>query len=204
MNEQIAQANKEKCKAYFLKEGSLSKNAIAALMGNIYDESGFIPRTENLNYTTVANLRRVWPKIFNHIPEAEIKAKYIKNPVNLANLVYKDLGGYAFIGRGLIQITGKANYTYYGKLAGVDILTDCNKANDIDVAMKVALAYVKDRAFPLAKKKFGKDLNSLSIDDATKIITMSIQGEGKDYNLPQLKEDMKQRVAYANEVLKTL
>ena len=38
MNEQIAQANKEKCKAYFLAEGSLSKVAIAAVMGNIYFE----------------------------------------------------------------------------------------------------------------------------------------------------------------------
>ena len=204
MNEQIAQANKEKCKAYFLKEGSLSKNAIAALMGNIYDESGFIPRTENLNFITIARLREVWPKIFNHIPDAEIKVKYIKNPVNLANLAYAHLGGYAFIGRGLIQITGKANYTYYGKLAGVDILTDCNKANDIDVAMKIALAYIKDRAFPLAKKKFGKDLNSLTIDQAALVITMAIQGEAKNYNTPALKEDMAQRVAYANSVLKTL
>ena len=204
MTTQIAEANKEKCKAYFLKEGSLSKNAIAALMGNINDESGFIPRSENLNYTTIANLRRVWPKTFNSMPDATITAKYVRNPVNLANLVYADMGGYAFIGRGLIQITGKANYARYGKLAGVDILTDCNKANDIDNAIKLALAYVKDRAIPLAKKKYGKNLNDLSVDDATKVITMSIQGEGKDYNLPQLKEDMKQRIAFANEILKTL
>lgn len=201
---QIAEANKEKCKAYFLKDGNLSKNAIAALMGNINDESGFIPRSENLNYTTVANLKRVWPKIFNVIPDVTIQAKYVRNPVNLANLVYAKMGGYAFIGRGLIQITGKANYARYGKLAGVDILTDCNKANEIDNAIKLALAYVKDRAFPLAKKKYGKNLNDLPVEDATKVITMSIQGEAKDYNLPQLKEDMKQRVAYANEILKTL
>ena len=61
MTTQIAEANKEKVKQFLLKEGSLSKNAIAAVMGNINDECGFMPRTENLNYTTVANLRRVWP-----------------------------------------------------------------------------------------------------------------------------------------------
>lgn len=204
MNEQLALVNKEKCKAFFTKEGSLSKVAIAALMGNIYDESGFIPKPENLNYTTIAQLRKIWPKHFKAIPDKDIAAKYIRNPVNLANLVYKDMGGYAFIGRGLIQITGKANYAYYGKLAGVDILTDCNKANDIDIAMKLALAYTKDRAFPLAKKKFGKDLNSLTIEQATQVITMAIQGEAKDYNLPHLKEDMAQRIAYAKKVLETL
>ena len=70
--------------------------------------------------------------------------------------------------------------------------------------MKIALAYIKDRAFPLAKKKFGKDLNSLTIDQAALVITMAIQGEAKNYNTPALKEDMAQRVAYANSVLKTL
>ena len=204
MTTQIAEANKEKVKQFLLKDGSLSKNAIAAVMGNINDECGFIPRTENLNYTTVANLRRVWPKKFEKLSDKELTAKYVRNPQNLANFVYADIGGWAFIGRGLIQITGKPNYIAYGKLAGVDIITDCNKANDIDVAMKLALAYVKDRAFPLAKKKFGKSLNDLSVDDATLVVTMSIQGEAKNYNTPQLKEDMKQRVAFANAILKTL
>ena len=204
MNEQIAQANKEKCKAYFLAEGSLSKVAIAAVMGNIYDESGFIPRSENLNYTTIAQLRKIWPKHFNVLKDADIQAKYIKNPKNLADLVYKEMGGYTYIGRGLIQITGKANYEHYGKLAGVDILADTSKANDIDVAIKLALAYVKDRAIPLAKKKFGKSLNDLTIDQATTVVTMSIQGEAKNYNTPALKEDMAQRIAYAKKVLETL
>ena len=204
MTNQIAEANKEKVKQFLLKEGSLSKNAIAAVMGNINDESGFIPRTENLNYTTVANLRKVWPKKFEKLSDKDIAAKYVRNPQNLANYVYADIGGWAFIGRGLIQITGKANYATYGKLAGVDIITNCEKANDLDVAMKLALAYVKDRAFPLAKKKFGKTLNELSVADATKIVTMSIQGEGKNYNTPQLKEDMAQRVTFAEAILKTI
>ena len=204
MTNQIAEANKEKVKQFLLKEGSLSKNAIAAVMGNINDESGFIPRTENLNYTTVANLRKVWPKKFEKLSDKDIAAKYVRNPQNLANYVYADMGGWAFIGRGLIQITGKANYAAYGKLAGVDIITNCEKANDLDVAMKLALAYVKDRAFPLSKKKFGKSLNDLSVADATKVVTMSIQGEGKNYNTPQLKEDMAQRVAFAEAILKTI
>ncbi len=42
------------------------------------------------------------------------------------------------------------------------------------------------------------------IAEANLVVTMSIQGEAKNYNTPQLKEDMKQRVAFANVILKTL
>lgn len=49
--------------------------------------------------------------------------------------------GQRYKGRGLIQLTGKANYASYGKQIGVDLVNNPELAEKPDVAMKVALAY---------------------------------------------------------------
>lgn len=92
----------------------------AYALATAHHETGatFAPITENLNYTTVARLRAVWPKRFTSNAAAQ---PYVKNPKGLANLVYggrlgnteKD-DGWNFRGRGLAQITGRANYAKWG------------------------------------------------------------------------------------------
>jgi putative chitinase len=92
---------------------------IAGFLSNVAHESaGFKFVKENLNYSA-ASLMRVWPTRF---PTVEIAQRYAMNPEKIANRAYADrMGngdeasgdGAKFLGRGLIQLTGKNNYVAY-------------------------------------------------------------------------------------------
>ena len=83
-----------------------------------HESGGFKFVRENLNYSA-ASLMRVWP---NRFPNLEVAQRYAMNPEKIANKVYSDrMGngneasgdGWKYIGRGLIQLTGKNNYVAY-------------------------------------------------------------------------------------------
>jgi len=63
----------------------------------------------------------------------------------------RDLGntekgdGIRYAGRGLIQITGRANYALYGKRLGIDLLGNPDLALDLKVSAKILAMYFKDR-----------------------------------------------------------
>ena len=62
----------------------------------------------------------------------------------MGNTASGDGGNY--IGRGLIQLTGKANYRKYGELAGVDIVSNPGLLlSDFKLSCDVCAAYLKDR-----------------------------------------------------------
>lgn len=62
----------------------------------------------------------------------------------------KDLGnvypgdGYLFRGRGLIQITGRYNYSHYSEETGLDLIKDPDLALNIIVAAKIFAYYFKE------------------------------------------------------------
>ena len=95
---------------------------IAAFMAQCAHESGeFVFLSENLNYKP-ATLRKIFPKYF---PDDGIANQYCSRPNKaeaIANKVYANrMGngdessgdGYRYRGRGLIQVTGKQNYTWF-------------------------------------------------------------------------------------------
>jgi putative chitinase len=92
---------------------------VAAFIAQCAHESGnFVFIKENLNYKA-ASLQKVFPKYF---PNADIAAQYANRPEMIANRVYANrMGngpeesgdGYRYCGRGLIQLTGKDNYTFF-------------------------------------------------------------------------------------------
>jgi len=92
---------------------------VAAFLAQCAHESGgFVFLKENLNYKA-ASLRRVFPKYFT---DDAIAAQYAGKPEMIANRVYANrMGngdeasgdGWRYCGRGLIQLTGKNNYTFF-------------------------------------------------------------------------------------------
>jgi putative chitinase len=92
---------------------------VAAFLAQCAHESGgFVFLKENLNYKA-ASLRRVFPKYF---PDDVIAAQYAGKGEMIANRVYANrMGngdeasgdGFRYCGRGLIQLTGKNNYTFF-------------------------------------------------------------------------------------------
>jgi putative chitinase len=88
-----------------------------------HESNGYTHLEESLNYRG-SRLMQVWPKRF---PTIAIANQYSGQPAKLANKVYGgrmgngDEGtgdGYRFRGRGLFQLTGRDNYTRFGKSLG--------------------------------------------------------------------------------------
>jgi putative chitinase len=100
----------------------------AAFIGQCAHESAnFRTLQENLNYSAEA-LMKTWPSRF---PTLEAAQPYHRNPEKIANKVYggrmgngtEETGdGWLYHGRGLIQLTGKDNYTLAGDALGMDFV----------------------------------------------------------------------------------
>lgn len=103
---------------------------IAAFIAQCSHESaGFTALKENLNYKA-ATLRKIFPKYF---PDDATAAHYASLPNKqqaIANKVYANrMGngpeesgdGYRFCGRGLIQLTGRDNYSWFAASLGISV-----------------------------------------------------------------------------------
>ena len=100
----------------------------ACFLGQTRHESmNFKATKENLNYSAKA-LMATWPSRF---PDMETASQYERQPEKIASKVYMGRMGNttpeeaaAYIGRGLIQTTGKENYTHCGEALGVDLIAN--------------------------------------------------------------------------------
>jgi putative chitinase len=81
-----------------------------------HESAGFTHLEENLFYTTAERVRQMWP---TRVPSLDVAATLLRNPKALANRVYANRNGngdeasgdgWAYRGRGLLQLTGRANY----------------------------------------------------------------------------------------------
>ena len=92
---------------------------VAHFVAQCAHESGnFVFIKENLNYKA-ASLQKIFGKYF---PTAELAQQYANRPERIANRIYANrMGngpetsgdGFRYCGRGLIQLTGKDNYTFF-------------------------------------------------------------------------------------------
>jgi putative chitinase len=116
-----------------------------------HESAGLTRTTESLYYTRPETLMAVWPRRF---AIAQAAAPYLRNPRLLAEKVYggrADLGntqpgdGARYIGRGFLQITGRANYRTLGDQLGLDLEAQPELAADPAVAIRAACAYWTSR-----------------------------------------------------------
>jgi putative chitinase len=100
----------------------------SAFLGQCAHESGnFKTLQENLNYSA-EGLMKTWPSRF---PTKEVADQYARQPAKIAGKVYNGrLGNTSeeeaakYLGRGLIQLTGKENYERCGLAIGADLLSN--------------------------------------------------------------------------------
>ena len=53
--------------------------------------------------------------------------------------------GYKYRGRGIIQLTGKNNYKYYGNKLNIDLVNNPHLAKEPDTAIEIALLFWKEK-----------------------------------------------------------
>lgn len=149
---------------------------LAAFLAQIgHESSGLSKTTENLNYGA-NGLTATWPKRF----DAATAAEYARQPQRIANKAYADrMGngpessrdGWKYRGRGLIQVTGKANYE-----AVRDLLRDSRKDVPDLVDDPDALSEPRWAALSAAAWWHSRDLNDLADRGAFTQITGRING----------------------------
>jgi putative chitinase len=106
-----------------------STQRVAAFVAQCSHESAnFTVLKENLNYSA-EGLNKVFAKYF--VRAGRDAGTYARNPEKIANVVYANrMGngdvssgdGWRFRGRGVIQLTGRDNYTAFGKSVGLTTL----------------------------------------------------------------------------------
>lgn len=144
----------------------------AHFIAQLAHESGsFHYSSENLNYSARA-LQAVFRKYF---PDEVLAEAYARQPEKIANRVYADrMGngdeasgeGWKYRGRGLIQLTGKDNYTNCGKATGMDLVDNPDQLADNADAAVAAAGWFWDM----------RKLNGYADQDDVKAITKRING----------------------------
>lgn len=108
-----------------------------------HETGGLALLVESLRYRSADRLTAVWPRYF---PTRAAAAPYVDQPEKLANYVYGGrMGnvqagdGWRFIGRGLLQITGREHYANVGRALGIDLVGQPFLAASDRYALPVAL-----------------------------------------------------------------
>lgn len=163
---------------------------VAAFVAQCAHESGgFTFLTENLNYRA-ASLRKVFPKYF---PDDSLAAMYANKPEMIANRIYANrMGngdeasgdGFRYRGRGLIQLTGRDNYTWF--------------ALSIDTPLEEAVEYLQTFEGAVQSACWFWETNNLNQwADKDDILTLTKRINGGTIGL----EDRKKHYEHAKHVL---
>lgn len=122
--EKYVDALNDVCQYYDMFENP--KRAAAFLAQIAHESGGFNAVVENLNYSA-KGLMTTFKKYF---PTEELAKQYERQPEKIANRVYANRmkngdensgDGWRFRGRGLIQLTGRDNYTRFSQGLGISL-----------------------------------------------------------------------------------
>jgi len=155
-----------------------------------HESGGYSVLTENLNYSAEA-LDKIFPKYFKRA--GRDARNYHRQPEKIANVIYAnrmdnggtDSGdGWRFRGGGILQLTGRYNYTEFGKAE--------------DMSAEEATEFVRSPIGALASACWFWDTNNINKYCDTQDITgMTKRINGGTIGL----EDRKKHYAHALEVL---
>ena len=167
----------------FLKYGINTPLQIWHFMAQLDHESGgFVRFVENLSYDPQGLLKtfnkqriRITPAQAQQFGRAGGRKA---NQEMIGNIVYANMNGnggvesgdgYKYRGRGLIQLTGKANYQKFAAFSGIDVVNNPELAATPEVAIDIACWFWR----------YGSslgDLNKLAERNDIKSITKGING----------------------------
>jgi putative chitinase len=134
-----------------------------------HESAGFTRFVENLNYSA-AGLQSTFPKYFRKVSPAT----YAHKPEKIANHVYANrMGngyetsgdGWKFRGRGMIQLTGRTNYTSFSNATGKNAVFNPDILSTPEGAAESAAWYWKER-----------NINQAADADAVLKVTKLING----------------------------
>lgn len=157
---------------------------VASFLAETYVESaGYTAIQENLNYRA-ESLMRTWP---SHFPTMEIANQYAHNPERIANRAYANrMGngpeesgdGWKFCGRGLIQLTGKDNYSRFAQSVGLSL-------EEVSELMTTFEGCVKSACWFWNEKQLNQYADQGAIDHESRIVnggTLGLQQRHEAYN----------------------
>ena len=155
-----------------------------------HESGGYTVLTENLNYSAEA-LDKIFPKYFKRA--GRNAQDYHRQPEKIANVIYADRmnngnensgDGWRFRGGGILQLTGRYNYTQFGKAE--------------DMSAEEATEFVRSPIGALASACWFWDTNNINkYCDNQDIVGMTKRINGGTIGL----EDRKKHYAHALEVL---
>lgn len=134
---------------YIISGFEINKNAqrLSMFVSQLaYESDGFTKIDEETANYSADSLMRLWPSRF----DSKSAATYANKPEQTLNMVYANrIGngdeqsgdGWRYRGRGLIWITGKANYEDMSRKIGIDLVKNPDLASDPSSALLIAAAY---------------------------------------------------------------
>jgi putative chitinase len=149
-----------------------------------HESGGFRVTQENLNYSA-KGLNGIFRKYF---PTEAAAAAYARQPQKIANKVYGNrMGngpessgeGFKFRGRGYIQLTGKQNYTAFGKAINEDIATNPDLVATKYPLLSAAWFFSKNC---LTKCKDASDASVLAVTKCVNGGTIGLEDRKKHIN----------------------
>jgi putative chitinase len=128
------------------KYDMLTAPRLSWMLAETNNETGGYRRFhENLNYSAT-RLVQVWPKHFTRATAPQ----YANQPEKIANKAYggrmgnKDPGdGWAYRGRGMLQLTGRGNYERFDRLLGIGLDLDPDIAATPALSLQIACEFYR-------------------------------------------------------------